>query len=181
MLIRVLVFAGLAVVIATQVPAYLEGRVDVAPLPGSQSQAITPQTAGPTVTSTQPVTGAGRAILKADGRGHFSGSFLINGKTVDGLIDTGATAVAINETTARRLGFGGNDLVFKYKVSTANGEALAAAVMLDRVEIGGVRVTQVQALVLKDKALSGTLIGMTFLKQLGSYKVEDGQLKLSQK
>ncbi|MGV1952167.1 TIGR02281 family clan AA aspartic protease [Agrobacterium vitis] len=179
MLIRVLVFAGLAVVIATQVPAYLEGRADLPPLSGNPSQAI--QTTGPAITSTQAAVGAGRAILKADGRGHFTGSFRINGKTVDGLIDTGATAVAINETTARRLGFGGNDLVFKYKISTANGDTLAAAVMLDRVEIGGVGVTQVQAMVLKDKALSGTLIGMTFLKQLGSYKVEDGQLKLSQK
>ncbi len=65
--------------------------------------------------------------------------FRINGKTVDAMIDTGASTVAINETTARRLGFGGNDLNFKYKVNTANGDTLAAVVTLDRVEVGGVR------------------------------------------
>jgi aspartyl protease family protein len=75
----------------------------------------------------------------------------------------------------------GNDLNFKYRVNTANGETPAAVVMLDRIEVGGVRVNDVQAMVLKDKALSGTLIGMTFLKKLGSYKVENGQMRLSQR
>ncbi|MVA57012.1 TIGR02281 family clan AA aspartic protease [Agrobacterium vitis] len=178
MFVRVEVFAGLTVLVATQLPAYLQDRTDTAPEKPSQAASLETSR---TAVAPRPVAGSGQAILKADGRGHFVAPFRINGKTVDAMIDTGASTVAINETTARRLGFGGNDLNFKYKVNTANGDTLASVVTLDRVEVGGVRVTQVQALVLKDKALSGTLIGMTFLKQLGSYKVEDGQLKLSQK
>ncbi|BCH52954.1 TIGR02281 family clan AA aspartic protease [Agrobacterium vitis] len=178
MFMRVVVFAGLTVLVATQLPAYLQDRTDTVPEKPSQAASLE---ATRLAVAPQSVAGSGQAILKADGRGHFIAPFRINGKTVDAMIDTGASTVAINETTARRLGFGGNDLNFKYKVNTANGDTLASVVMLDRVEVGGVCVTQVQALVLKDKALSGTLIGMTFLKQLGSYKVEDGQLKLSQK
>jgi len=34
-------------------------------------------------------------------------------------------------------------------------------------------------MVLDDKALSGTLIGMSFLKGLSSYRVEDGRMHLT--
>ncbi|HBF31909.1 TIGR02281 family clan AA aspartic protease [Rhizobium sp.] len=173
MLKRVLVFAGVVVVVATQLPAYLQRRMDTAvPVAAVQTAPDVPK---------QPAPGLEQALLVADRNGHFTTTFRINDKAVDGMIDTGASSVAINESTARRLGFGAGDLDFKYRVNTANGQVQAAAVMLDRVEVGGVRVQDVQAMVLPDKALSGTLIGMTFLKKLGSYKVENGQMRLSQR
>ena len=63
---------------------------------------------------------------------------------------------------------------------SAAGPALveAAPAVLNRIEIGGISVRDVQALVLPDKALSGTLIGMTFLSRLSSFRVEDGALHL---
>ncbi len=76
--------------------------------------------------------------------------------------------IALNESTARRLGFGGNALDFRYDVDTANGRTKAAKVTLDRVELDDVRVRDVQALVLKDEALSSSLIGMSFLKKLAA-------------
>src|SRR5690349_2616700 len=45
-----------------------------------------------------------KVLLAADERGHFTTSFKLNGRQVDGLIDTGATLVAINISTARRIG-----------------------------------------------------------------------------
>lgn len=122
----------------------------------------------------------GSYVLEAGNSGHFSGNFLLNGKAVPGMIDTGATFVAMNETTAKRLGFTGNSLDYRYAVNTANGPAEAAHVMLDRVEIGGVRAQSVEAFVLKDQALSETLIGMSFLKKLKSYSVENGRMVLKQ-
>ncbi|MCF1493314.1 TIGR02281 family clan AA aspartic protease [Agrobacterium vitis] len=173
MLKRVLVFAGLVVVVATVLPRYLQRQMDTIPeAPPTQ----TVMNATPA-----PAQGLARALLTANAQGHFVTTFRINGKAVEGMIDTGASSVAINETTARRLGFGASDLDFKYKVTTANGQTAAAAVMLDRVEVDGVRVQDVRAIVLQDKALSGTLIGMTFLEKLGSYKVENGQMRLSQR
>jgi aspartyl protease family protein len=171
MLIRMLVFAGVVAAIATQVPSLFEksGTADISPK--AVLNVATPQQ--PIVVDAQ-----GNVRLKADAQGHYNGDFKINGKSVQGLIDTGATYVAINETTARHLGYTGNDLDYRYSVNTANGATKAAYVKLDRVEIGSVRIRDVEALVLKDEALSSTLIGVSFLKKLNSYSVEDGSLHL---
>lgn len=131
-------------------------------------------------TAAHPVAAAGSYTLKADRSGHFSGDFRLDGRAVSGLVDTGATFVAMNETTARRLGFTSNSLDFRYAVSTANGPARAAQVILDRVEIGSIRARDIEAFVLKDEALDGTLIGMSFLRKLKSYSVENGRMVLKQ-
>lgn len=173
MLVRTLIFAGFAAVIATQIPGVVTLFDDQ---PASEGAAV--QSAAPA--APQPVAASfGRVRLTADGRGHFSGQFRFNGKPVEGLVDTGASLVAINESTARRLGFSGNGLDFRYTVNTANGGTEAAHVVLERVEIGTIRVSAVDAFVLRDKALAGTLVGMSFLKKLKSYQVEDGNLTLT--
>jgi aspartyl protease family protein len=122
-------------------------------------------------------TGNRSAIIAAGADGHFTGTFVINGRKQRGLVDTGASMVAINVSTARDLGF--DRLDFRYAVDTANGKARAAYVKLDRIEIGPVRMENIGAMVLDDKALSETLIGMNFLKGLSSYRVEDGKLHLT--
>jgi aspartyl protease family protein len=172
MLVRTVIFASVAAVLATQIPTLMGKR------------------SGEMVASANFVTGnaeQGRAAasggtmrLRADAQGHYSGDFRINGHQVQGLIDTGATYVALNESFARRLGYTGNQLDFRYSVDTANGKTKAAHVTLDRVEIGGIRVRDVEAFVLKDGALSSTLVGMSFLRKLASYSVADGSLSLKQ-
>jgi aspartyl protease family protein len=171
MLLRTAIFAALAVLLATQIPAMIK---------------LSEEPAAADVTLQEPAklqpasTAPGRVKLKADGRGHFNGTFRMNGKSVDGLVDTGASLVAINESTARKLGFAANSLDFRYTVNTANGGTDAAHVVLERVEIGTLRVKDVEAFVLRDKALTGTLVGMSFLKKLKSFQVEDGSLTLNQ-
>ena len=118
--------------------------------------------------------------LEPDNRGHFRADFRLNGRSVDALIDTGATLIAINRSTARRLGVNLSESDFRHEVRTANGTARAAAAMIDTVEIGRIRVRDVQAVVLDDKALEGTLVGMSFLRRLSGYKVEYGELLLEQ-
>ena len=118
--------------------------------------------------------------IKADSSGHYRADFRLNGRPVDALIDTGATLIAINRSTARRLGVNLTNSDFKHEVKTANGVTRAAATMLETVEIGRIRVRDVQAVVLEDQALSGTLVGMSFLSRLSGYKVEYGELVLEQ-
>ncbi|HEV7246602.1 MAG TPA: TIGR02281 family clan AA aspartic protease [Shinella sp.] len=124
-------------------------------------------------------TGNRSAVIDADPNGHFTGRFAINGRKEEGMVDTGASMVAINVSTAQRIGIDRADLDFRYAVDTANGKARAAYIRLDRIEIGPVRMENIGAMVLEDKALSGTLIGMSFLKGLSSYRVEDGRLHLT--
>ncbi|MBB3965143.1 TIGR02281 family clan AA aspartic protease [Rhizobium metallidurans] len=177
MLVRTVIFASIAAVLATQAPSFLgsaparpEGPVSANFISGAVD--ATPATA---------VAGNGGGIrLKANDQGHYTGDFRINGKSVSGMIDTGATYVALNETMARRLGYTANQLDFRYSVNTANGQTKASHIILDRVEIGGIRVRDVEAFVLKDEALSSTLVGMSFLKKLASYSVADGSLSLKQ-
>ena len=124
-------------------------------------------------------TGNRSAVIGSDANGHFTGFFSINGRKEEGMVDTGASMVALNVSTAQRIGIDRADLDFRYAVDTANGKARAAYIRLDRIEIGPVRIENVGAMVLEDKALSGTLIGMSFLKALSSYKVEEGKLHLT--
>lgn len=173
MLVRSLVFAGVVATLATQVPSFFErGTTDS-------------NSAQPVLDVSLPqqdiqIDTHGNVRLKADTQGHYNGDFKINGKAIQGLIDTGATYVALNESTARRLGYSPASLDFRNSVNTANGTTKAAYLKLDQIEIGSIRVRDVDALVLKDEALSSTLIGVSFLKKLASYSVEDGSLHLMQ-
>ncbi|HEV7322051.1 MAG TPA: TIGR02281 family clan AA aspartic protease [Ensifer sp.] len=172
MLVRLISLAGVAALAALVVPnlatSFLTQADNKAPAPDAVSR--------PAATA-KYATGRS-VVLDADGRGHFFGTFRINGRTERGLVDTGASAIAINLSTARRLGISPSGLSFTARVSTANGEVEAAPTTLNRIEIGGISVRDVRALVLPDKALSGTLIGMTFLNRLSSFRVEDGALHL---
>jgi aspartyl protease family protein len=121
-----------------------------------------------------------RVKVPADARGHFVANFKLNGRAVEALVDTGATTVAINGSTARRIGISLSKDDFKYEVRTANGMTRAAGVVIDRIQIGRILVQDVQAAVLDDAALDGTLVGMSFLNRLSKFQVQDGALLLVQ-
>ncbi|HEX5934419.1 MAG TPA: TIGR02281 family clan AA aspartic protease [Pseudorhizobium sp.] len=166
MLARSLIVVALAALVASQVPALL-GLTDA-----SLSTTAPPERVQPEASAT------GAATIRADALGHFNAIFRFNGKPVEGVIDTGASFVALNETTARRLGLAGSRLKFTHSVNTANGKTEAAHVVLDRIELDGLQVLRVDAFVLRDNALSSTLVGMSFLNKL-SFTVDRGTLKLT--
>lgn len=175
-MLRLVLLLAFIAAAASQIP-YVMGLTRMDGQKPQTASAMEPSS----VKSNNTVTGTGAGVvLAADSRGHFLATFRLNGKPVEGLIDTGASSIAINETTAKRLGFSANSLDFRYAITTANGSTKGALVKLDRVEIGSIRVSGVDAMVLKDEALSGTLIGMSFLKRLSSFQVADGSLKLVQ-
>ena len=116
--------------------------------------------------------------LKAGQHGHFIVSADINGRSVRVMVDTGASAVALSYEDAQKVGLHPRHLDFDIPVSTANGVTKAAKVMLGEVEIDGVRVSNVQGMVLPEGVMSGSLLGMSFLGKLRSFKVENGVLYL---
>ena len=109
--------------------------------------------------------------------GQFFTQGRVNSGSVRFLIDTGASTVALTLEDARRAGVDINRLVYNRAVDTANGRALAADVTLKDVRIGGVRVTNVQALVLAE-GLHVSLLGMTFLGELQKVEVMPNQMIL---
>src|SRR5690606_14288439 len=106
--------------------------------------------------------------------------FRLNGRSVPAMIDTGATVVALNETTARRIGLSLGRSDFTASVETANGRAAAALATIDRLEIGGIELRDVRAVVTADAVLTSTLVGMSFLSRLRRYQVEGGTMVLEQ-
>lgn len=116
--------------------------------------------------------------LKADSRGHFIVQAEINGRDIWVMVDTGATAVALSYEDAKEAGLRPGSLDFNIPITTANGVGMAARVKLDRVEIDGVRVYDVDGVVLPEGALRGSLLGMSYLSRLRGFKVEDGVLYL---
>ncbi|MFD0917091.1 TIGR02281 family clan AA aspartic protease [Pseudahrensia aquimaris] len=123
----------------------------------------------------------GRSVtVEADAVGQFKLNARMNGRRVPVLVDTGATSVAINLTTARRLGINVTQEDFKHEATTANGKTLFASAQIREIRIGGIVVSDVPAAVLSDKALGSTLLGAAFLKRLSKYTVENGQLKMTQ-
>lgn len=118
--------------------------------------------------------------ITADRSGHFVIMARLNGKKNKVLVDTGATYVAINESTAKKMGIRLKDKDFKYKVNTANGVTYAAGIMIDEIKIGKIKIKNVQATVSRDKALTTTLLGMSFLNRLEKFVIEGQTLTLKQ-
>ncbi|MCY7316583.1 MAG: retroviral-like aspartic protease family protein [Rubrivivax sp.] len=107
---------------------------------------------------------AGRDIvMTADAGGHFRPSGSINGKAVRYMVDTGATLVAMGQDEALRLGV---DLsqAQQGRVQTANGPVAVRVVVLDRVRVGDVEITQVGAVVMP-QPMPFVLLGNSFLSR----------------
>lgn len=103
--------------------------------------------------------------LNADGRGHFFTTGTINGRSIDFMVDTGASSVAIGSREAERLGIDYRSGQRGW-VSTANGTAAAYRVLFNNVRIGGISLNMVPGMVLEGDGMSIALLGMSFLNQL---------------
>lgn len=130
--------------------------------------------------SPKPVAKLGRAEIAADSRGHFVFTGRVNGRPFSMLADTGATLVALRASDARAAGLIVLPGDYTAKVSTAGGVAEAARVHLQEIEVGDIRVRDVEAVVLSDSRLATNLLGMSFLGRLKAFAIENGRLVLSQ-
>jgi aspartyl protease family protein len=148
---------------------------------------ITPAPASATTAANKVVavetpaqTGIRSLNIPRDGRGHFKVDGRIDGQRIAFMVDTGATVVALNESTAARFGLRPTPGDYKASVSTANGTIKAAPTRLAMVDLGGIIVRDVDAMVLPDEALSENLLGLSFLSKLKRFEYANGMLLLEQ-
>jgi aspartyl protease family protein len=188
-MLRKLVILVVCAIASASVPFLYERNPDLfhSLLEADETPQLPPQTvAMAEIRTSQPAEPPTEVLLgrkvriTADHYGHFSADFRLNGRSVGAMVDTGATLVALNTSTARRIGIKVMPADFKYKVRTANGETRVARASIDRLQIGRILVEDVDAVVLDDRALDSTLIGISFLKRLAKYHVENGSLLLVQ-
>jgi len=100
-------------------------------------------------------------VLTADASGHFITGGLINGQSVPLLVDTGATAVTVDQTLAQRLGLDirqGKPV----QVRTANGTVMGHQVELRSLRVGHHTSYNVVAVVLPT-GLPHVLLGNSYL------------------
>jgi len=112
--------------------------------------------------------------------GHFEVEGSVDGRRLDFLVDTGATVVALRERDANRLGIFPRPTEYTGRTSTANGVIAVAPVRLSSLEINGIRVYDVPAVVIPDKSLSENLLGMSFLSRVRRFEMANGRLVMEQ-
>lgn len=115
--------------------------------------------------------GGRRVVLQADGRGHFVNTGTINGRTMQYMVDTGASMVAIGRADAERLGLNyqkGQPV----HMNTANGVAQGWRMKLDSVRIGDVEVFGVEA-VITPQSMPYVLLGNSFLTEFQMTRIND--------
>ncbi len=118
--------------------------------------------------------------IARDGRGHFQTEGRIDGQRIGFMVDTGASVVALNESSAARLGMRPSQNDYTTTVTTANGKLKAARTRLAMVDVGGLVVRDVDAMVLPDEALSENLLGLSFLSKLKRFEFANGRMVLEQ-
>jgi aspartyl protease family protein len=118
--------------------------------------------------------------LKAGQNGHFNTEAEVNGRSIDVMVDTGATMIALTYEDAERAGLLLKNSDFTQAVTTANGVARVAPVTLDRVSIGDITVRNVPAAVAERGRLKTSLLGMTFLSRLSRFDMRAGVLVLQE-
>jgi aspartyl protease family protein len=101
--------------------------------------------------------------LLGNNQGHFVSNGQINGKTVEFMLDTGATDVSIPAEVADSLQLKRG---MPLTVNTANGRAQGFRATLDRLQIGDIELTDVRALVVPGLEGEQILLGMSAMKQL---------------
>ena len=84
-----------------------------------------------------------------------------------GIIDTGATECVLCYEDAVRMGFDLHGLQYVHPVNTAGGRVMAAEVSIPNVSIGPIFIPYLDACIAQTNTVKCTLLGMTFLSQLG--------------
>ncbi len=123
--------------------------------------------------------GSRAAFIDRENDGHFWTRADVSGTQVKFMVDTGASIVALTYFDAQRLGLKPEELNFDSEIRTAGGITYGAPVTLASIRIGRVEIENVNAVILRTE-LEQSLLGMTFLGELNSYEVRQGQMIIRQ-
>jgi aspartyl protease family protein len=117
-------------------------------------------------------TSGGIVEIRRGDDGHYHWPGTLNGASVDFLVDTGASGVAIPSALAERLGLRGDETV---RSSTAGGWVTGRVVRADLFLEGGVRAERLRMVSLPN--LDAPLLGMDVLGRL-HWQQRDGALRI---
>ena len=116
-----------------------------------------------------------RVPLSRDG--HFWVNATIDGTKARFLVDTGATLTAVSEDLANRAGLEAKKGGVPILLQTANGTVPAAVTRIETVRFGNIETRNLDAVVAPTLGRTN-VIGMNFLRELESWRVEGDTLIL---
>ena len=111
----------------------------------------------------QMSNGVAEVVLKQNRQGHYVANGVINGQQVTFLLDTGATDVAIPGRIAERLALKEGRSI---QMNTANGTIRVFESWVDQLEIGELKIRDVDANINPHMDEDFILLGMSALKDL---------------
>lgn len=170
----VMAFAIVALITAAAVPRFYVDMKGAA----ASTQAAPPAPSRASEPSAPARNYRSMTIRRSDD-GHFHVAVDVNGRRMDFLVDTGASAIALRQSDAAWIGIHPAQRDYTARAQTANGVVRGAPVQLNRVELGSLTVSNVVAIVLPDEALGQNLLGMSFLSHV-RWEYRDGRLVLEQ-
>ena len=115
------------------------------------------------VASSVTANGVHLVELKRSRMGHYNVTGSINGHTVEFMLDTGATDIAIPSSVAQEIGL---QRLGRMEFNTANGVAYGYATRLDQVRVGDIVLHDLAASINPNMGDDVVLLGMSFLKKI---------------
>ncbi|QCI66519.1 retropepsin-like aspartic protease family protein [Phreatobacter stygius] len=166
--------AGLVAIVKPEVYTVLLALA----LPQQATVATTPVPAAAPPPAVATPFGPRRLI--ADRDGHFRARARAGGRSFDAMVDTGATIVVLTWQTGLDLNLVRPGETMDAAMQTANGRVLGKRVTIPRLEVEGLSVSSVPAVVLPQGALAINLLGMSYLSRLRRFEFSQNALVLEQ-
>ena len=125
-------------------------------------------------TASEPADGSVR--IQRESNGHFYADVRINGVTINALVDTGASGIALSRDDARKAGVATSIGMPNVIGQGADGEVYGEIVTLDTVSLGGQTAEGMRAMVLNSG--EQTLLGQAFLDKFDSVVIRGDTMVL---
>ena len=121
-------------------------------------------------------TSGGTVRLTRRSDGHFYADAKVNGRTVEFLVDTGASGIALSYRDAQRAGIDVNRANFYTVGEGASGPVRGQVIRIDEVKLGHETADGVSGIVMDGGTQS--LLGQSFLERFGSVEIRGDTMTL---
>jgi aspartyl protease family protein len=145
-----------------------------APAPTASPVEIKPLVSAPMV-QPEPVT-HGVALARGE-NGHFFAQGDVDGAPVRFMVDTGASVIALTAADAQKLGQTWYPNELQMVGRGVNGDVIGKPIMLGRVRIGDMEVTNVAAIIVPE-GLDVSLLGQSFLSKIPNVNISGDRMTL---
>lgn len=116
-------------------------------------------------------------VIERSADGHFYVDAMVNDRLVHFVVDTGASIVALTKDDARAVGENFSENEFRVVARGASGDVLGKNIELRHIAIGQKEAWDVPAAIVDD-GLDVSLLGQSYLEQIGSVSIQGDKMTL---